>query len=351
MSLGRSVTIQDSDFPAGLLQTWLTDNVPGFGELICVEKFPGGQSNPTYRISDGRLELVLRRKPFGALLPSAHAVEREYRIIGALHPTGFPVPKPYALCEDETVIGVKFYVMELVAGRTFWSGSLPDLPADQRRTIYTSLVETLAQLHLVDHGQLDLADFGASGNYFERQVRRWTRQYRAAQTDDLAEIERLIDWLPRTLPRQDRVSIIHGDYRLDNVVFAGDCSRAIAVLDWELATIGDPLADFAYLAMNWMLPAGERNAQIGGLDFGRLGIPDLNWISARYCELTGRDGLPDLNWYFAYNLFRLAGIVQGVKKRAIDGNASSAKADEMGVHVPVLAKRAWEFALLAGAGR
>lgn len=346
---GRRGEEPDADFPIGRLDVWLAEMVEGFGQVQNVQKFPGGQSNPTYRISDGCRDLVLRRKPFGELLPSAHAVEREFRLISALYPVGFPVPEPFALCMDEDVIGAQFYVMEMVQGRSFWSGDLPKLRAGQRKAIYASLVETLAQLHMLDPGELGLGNFGAPGNYFERQVRRWTKQYRASQTDDLADIERLIEWLPQTLPRQDRVSIIHGDYRLDNVIFANNSPAAIAVLDWELATIGDPLADFAYLAMNWVMPAGERKAQLGGLDLAELGIPDLDWIVRRYCELTGRDGICDLNWYFAFNLFRLAGIIQGIKKRAIDGNASSAQASEAGSQVPLLAQRAWEFARLAGA--
>jgi len=348
-NLPSGLAAQESDLSTDLLQSWLSDNLSGFGNLSRVEKFEGGQSNPTYRISDGRTECVLRRQPFGSLLPSAHAVDREFRVISALHPRGFPVPRPLAFCADRHIIGAQFYVMEMVHGRTFWNGNLPGLPPEQRKAIYASLVETLAQLHMLDPAELGLDDFGAPGNYFERQVRRWTKQYRASQTDDLAEIERLIEWLPQTLPRQDRVSIIHGDYRLDNVIFAEDSPAAIAVLDWELATIGDPLADFAYLAMNWVMPAGERKAQIGGLDLARLGIPDLDWVTRRYCELTGRESVSDLNWYFAFNLFRLAGIIQGIKKRAIDGNASSAQASEAGSQVPFLAQRAWEFARLAGA--
>lgn len=337
------------DLDAAKVDHWLRGNVAGFAGLTGVEKFPGGQSNPTYRLDDGARAYVLRRKPFGVLLPSAHAVEREYRLIAALSPEGFPVPKPYALCEDPTVIGAAFYVMELVEGRTFWDGALPESPPPERTAIYHAMIKTLARLHTLDPAQVGLGDYGAPGNYFERQVRRWTKQYRAAQTDEIVEIEQLIDWLPQSLPAQERVSIIHGDYRIDNMIFAPDRPEVAAVLDWELSTLGDPLADFAYLAMNWAMPAGDRKAQLLGLDLDALGIPQIDEVTRQYCELTGLAKVPDLNWYFAFNLFRLAGIVQGIKKRALEGNASSAEAEEFGARVPGLAERAWEFARLAGA--
>ena len=337
------------DFATERLESWLHTHVRGFGELASIEKFPGGQSNPSYRVQDQARSYVLRRKPFGTLLPSAHAIEREYRLITALHPTGFPVPEPYALCEDAGVIGAPFYMMEMVDGRTFWEGSLPDARKEERRPIYRELVATLAGLHRLDPAALSLSDFGAPGNYFERQVRRWTKQYRASQTDALELVEKLIEWLPATLPPHDRVSIIHGDYRIDNIIFAADRPEVAAVLDWELSTLGDPLADFAYLAMNWALPARDRNAQLLGLDLDALDIPTLAEVTGLYCELTGRADVPDLNWYFAYSLFRLLGIVQGIKKRALEGNASNAKAAEAGSRVPDLAVQAWEFARLAGA--
>lgn len=350
-ALDGAVRAPNADLPADRLAAWLAGHVAGFGQLAGVEKFTGGQSNPTYRIFDGSRTLVLRRKPFGQLLPSAHAVEREYRLIAALHPTGFPVPAPLALCEDVTVIGAAFYVMEMVGGRACWDGTLPELAREQRRPVYESMIDTLADLHRLEPATLDLADFGAPGNYFERQVRRWTKQYRAAQTDDIPAIERLIEWLPRTLPAQDRVSIIHGDYRIDNLIFASDRGKVLAVVDWELATVGDPLADFAYLAMNWVMPAGGRRAQLGGLDLAELGIPDLATMTKRYCARVGRSSVPTLDWHFAYCLFRLAGIVQGIKKRALDGNASGRDAEEQGSRVPILAEQAWEFARRAGAQR
>ena len=337
------------DIGGDRLAHWLHRNVPDFAGLRGIAKFPGGQSNPTYRLDDGTRAYVLRRKPFGVLLPSAHAVEREYRMIAELSPEGFPVPRPYALCEDPEVIGAAFYVMELVEGRTFWDGALPDSRPAERSAIYQAMVATLARLHTIDPVRIGLGDYGAPGNYFERQVRRWTKQYRAAQTDEIVEIERLIEWLPQSLPVQERVSIIHGDYRIDNLIFAPDRPEVAAVLDWELSTLGDPLADFAYLAMNWAMSGEDRKAQLLGLDLEALGIPSLDEVTRQYCELTGLARVPDLNWHFAFNLFRLAGIVQGIKKRALEGNASSAEAEEFAARVPHLAAQAWDFARRAGA--
>lgn len=337
-----------SDLDEARLAGWLAATLPDGGGVLTLEKFPGGQSNPTYRVTRGGEAMVLRRKPFGTLLPSAHAVEREYRLIAALEPAGFPVPRAIALCEDADVIGAPFYLMALVEGRGFWNGVLPDVARDQRRPLYEAMIDTLAALHAIDHEAVGLADFGRPGNHFARQVERWTRQYRAAQTDDIPEAERLIEWLPATVPAQQRTSIIHGDYRIDNLVFAPDAPRVAAVLDWELATIGDPLADFAYLAMNWVMPADGRSG-LGGIDLAAEGLPTLDEAIARYCAATARDGLPDLHWYFAYNLFRLMGIVQGIKKRLIDGNASNAQAEQMAARVMPLAQAAWAQARLAGA--
>lgn len=331
------------------LEDWLKANVAGFAGPARLTKFPGGQSNPTYRIDAASGSYVLRRKPFGPVLPSAHAVDREYRLIAALHPTGFPVARPHALCEDPEVIGSIFYVMELVEGRTFWDGTLPDQSPGERRAIYGSMIRTLARLHDLDHEALGLSDYGPPGNYFERQVRRWTKQYRAAQTDELPTVEKLIGFLSATVPEQTRTSIIHGDYRIDNMIYAPDRPEVAAVLDWELSTIGDPLADFAYLAMQWEMPREGGAAGLRGVKLEGTGIPTLDEAVALYCELTGRDGVPNLDWYFSYNLFRLLGIVQGIKKRWLDGTASSANAEAMGARVPMLAEAAWAFARKAGA--
>jgi aminoglycoside phosphotransferase (APT) family kinase protein len=328
------------------LGRWLEANVEAFRGPFDLEKFAWGQSNPTYRIRASSGDYVLRRKPFGQLLPSAHAVDREYRLISALHPLGFPVPKSYALCSDPEVIGAIFYVMELAKGRAYTNGALPEFDSSGRRSMYEQLVDTLADLHNIDPETAELSDFGKPGNYFERQVARWTKQYRDSQTDDLPEMERLIDYLPASLPEQSRTSIVHGDYRIDNVLF--DDGRLTAVLDWELATLGDPVADFSYLAMQWMMPA-DGSAGLAGLDLAQLGIPAIEEIVERYSARSGVPVADKLDWYFAYNLFRLAGIVQGIKKRVIDGTASSANAAEMAKKVPTLAQAAWGFAQKAGA--
>jgi aminoglycoside phosphotransferase (APT) family kinase protein len=330
------------------LSRWLDAHLPGFAGPMTLTKFAGGQSNPTYRIDTPGGAYVLRRKPFGPLLPSAHAVDREFRLISALHPAGFPVARPLALCADPEVIGSIFYVMELVEGRLFWNAALPDATAAERRTLTCSMVETLARLHSLDPVALGLGDFGKPGNYFARQVERWTRQYRAAQTEPIPAVERLIEWLPHSVPAQERSAILHGDYRIDNLIFAHDAPRVRAVLDWELATIGDPLADFAYMAMNWVMPADGRSG-IGGIDLAAAGIPGLDEITTLYCGLTGRDGVPDLHWYFAFNLFRLVGIVQGIRKRIADGNASSLDAEAAAARVVPLADAAWAQARQAGA--
>ena len=329
------------------LGEWLAANVEAFRGPFTLTKFPSGQSNPTYRINSASGEYVLRRKPFGELLASAHAVDREYRLLSALHPLGFPVPRPFALCTDSGVIGAIFYVMELAHGRPFANGALPEFDPTTRRRMYEQLVETLADLHVIDPGSAGLSDFGKPGNYFERQVMRWTRQYRDSETDRIPEMERLISFLPETLPQQSRVSIVHGDYRIDNVVFDGD-GTLTAVLDWELSTLGDPLADFSYLAMQWAMPA-DGGAGLAGLDLDALGIPDLQGTIELYSERSGVPVEGGLDWYFAYNLFRLAGIVQGIKKRVIDGTASHAGAAEIAARVPTLAAAAWSFARRAGA--
>lgn len=331
------------------LTAWMEANVEGFKGPLRQGKFAGGQSNPTYRIDSPSGSYVLRRKPFGPLLPSAHAVDREFKAIAGLYPTGFPVAKPYGLCTDENVIGSWFYIMGMVEGRTIWDGAMPDASGpDERRATYDAMIDTLAALHSVDVEKAGLSDYGKPGNYFGRQVDRWTKQYRLSETETMPEMERLIEFLPATLPEQTRTSIVHGDYRIDNMIFAASEPKVIAVLDWELGTLGDPLADFTYVALAWVTENGGRSG-VMDLDRKALGIPELDEVVARYCAATGRDGLPDLNWYFAYNFFRLAGIMQGIKKRVIDGTASSAHAKNMSERVTPLAERAWSFAQAAGA--
>jgi aminoglycoside phosphotransferase (APT) family kinase protein len=326
---------------------WLKAKIDDFRPPFELIKFPSGQSNPTYAVAAASGDYVLRRKPFGQLLPSAHAVDREYRVLSALHPLGFPVPRPLALCDDPNVIGAIFYVMELAKGRSYANGALFEFNPPSRRHMYEQMIDTLADLHNIDPHAAGLSDFGRPGNYFERQVARWTKQYRDSQTDDLPEMERLIDYLPASLPEQSRVAIVHGDYRIDNIMFDAD-GRLTTVLDWELATLGDPLADFSYLAMQWVMPA-DGGAGLGGLDLEQHGIPRLEDAVDRYSARARVLVENSLEWYFAYNLFRLAGIVQGIKKRVIDGTASHASAAEMAKRVPKLAEAAWSFAVRAGA--
>ena len=348
MASDAAAPLQADEIDVGKLEAWLATRIDGFSGPVSLHKFPGGQSNPTYRLQAGSANYVLRRKPFGPILPSAHAVDREYRLISALHPTGFPVARPHALCEDDSVIGSMFYVMEMVEGRSLANGLLPDETPEARTAMYRNLVSTLAQLHTIDHEAIGLGDYGRPGNFFARQVGRWTKQYRASETDHVPEVEKLIEYLPGTVPEQERVSIIHGDYRIDNAMFAPDGTDIRAVLDWELSTLGDPLADFTYLAMQWFLPSGQ-GAGLAGVDHAATGIPSLEEMVELYCGLTGRDGVPQLEWYFSYNLFRLVGICQGIKKRIIDGNASSDQAEAAAARVVPLAEAAWDFARQAGA--
>lgn len=330
------------------LTAWMAANVAGFEGPLIYAKFAGGQSNPTYRIDSPSGAYVLRRKPFGKLLPSAHAVDREYRVIAGLYPTGFPVAKPYGLCTDDDVIGTWFYVMGLADGRNLWDGTLPDYRPAERTGIYNAMCDTLAALHNTDHVAAGLESYGKPGNYFTRQVERWTRQYRMSETEPMPEVERLIEWLPRTVPEQTRTSIVHGDYRIDNMVMHPVEPRVIAVLDWELSTLGDPLADFSYFLMSWVTQPEGRSGVLG-VAGGDSGIPTIEDMTARYCAATGRDGVPDLNWYFSYNLFRLTGIVQGIKKRIVEGTASSDQAERSAAGVFRLAQASWGFAEKAGA--
>lgn len=330
------------------LTAWMAANVEGFQGPIHLTKFKGGQSNPTYKIAASSGNYVLRRKPFGPLLPSAHAVDREYRVQAGVSKTGFPVARQYGLCTDDSVIGSWFYVMAMVDGRTIWDGAMPGTTPAERKAVYEAMIDTLAQLHSVDIDAACLSEFGKPGNYFGRQVDRWTKQYRLSETELMPEMERLIAFLPASLPEQTRTSVVHGDYRIDNMIFAHDRPEVLAVLDWELSTLGDPLADFTYVAMAWVTENGGRSG-VMDLDRARLGIPELDAMVDRYCAATARDSIPDMNWYFAYNFFRLAGIIQGIKKRVIDGTASSAQAKAMSERVQPLAARAWEFAERAGA--
>lgn len=324
------------------LDRWMRDHVEGYCGPLTVLQFKGGQSNPTYRLDTPGRSYVMRRKPFGKLLPSAHAVDREFRVIAALGKQGFPVAHAYALCIDDSVIGAAFYIMSMMEGRVYWDPTLPSQAPDARHKIFTSKIETLAKLHSYDPEKIGLGDFGRPGNYFARQVDRWTKQYRASETHHIEEVEKLIEWLPKTLPEQRRVSIVHGDYRLDNMIFHAIEPRVIAVLDWELSTLGDPMADFTYLLLQWIMPG------LQGVDLKPLNIPSMDEAAQIYCNYTGTV-LPDLNWYFSYNLFRLAGITQGIAGRIRDGTAANAKAIESAKRTVPLAKASWEYAQKAGA--
>jgi aminoglycoside phosphotransferase (APT) family kinase protein len=324
------------------LDKWMRENVDGYSGPLVVLQFKGGQSNPTYRLDTPNKSYVMRRKPFGKLLPSAHAVDREFRVIAALGKQNFPVARAYALCSDDSVIGATFYIMSMEEGRVFWDPTLPSQTGEARRKIFESKIETLARLHLFDPDAIGLGDFGKPGNYFARQVDRWTKQYRASETQYIPEVEKLIEWLPRTLPKQERVSVVHGDYRLDNMIFHLTEPRVQAVLDWELSTLGDPMADFTYLLMQWTMPG------LSGVDLMALNIPSMEEAAQLYCNVTGT-AVPELNWYFSYNLFRLAGITQGIAGRIRDGTAANAKAMESAKRTVPLSKASWEYAQKAGA--
>ena len=336
-------------FDEQLLETYLSSHIEDFGGPLTVTEFKGGQSNPTYRLDASSGNYVLRRKPPGKLLKSAHAVDREFRVISALHASGFPVPRPYVLCEDDAVIGTDFYVMECVEGRIFWELDLPGLDRDERAAIYGHVNETMAALHGTDYRAIGLDDFGVPGNYFERQVSRWTRQYRASETGKLPSMDRLIDWLPGNIPDDDSTSIVHGDYRLDNMILHPTEPRVIAVLDWELSTIGHPLADFTYHLMAWQMPEiGIGSTGLVGKPLAQLGIPDEDTYIDQYCLRTGRDGIADRNFYSAFNFFRLAAILQGIAGRVRDGTAASKHASQAVKAVQPLADLGWHYAAKHG---
>ena len=338
------------------LTAWLQRQVPGFDGPLSMEMFKGGQSNPTYKLITPGSAYVMRAKPgpVAKLLPSAHAIEREYRVMSALHGTGVPVAKMFALCEDESVIGRAFYIMECVEGRVMWDQSLPDLANDQRGAVYDEMNRVLAALHKVKPSAVGLDGYGKPGNYFERQIGRWSKQYVASITQPIAEMDQLMAWLPQNIPAMARdeslVSVVHGDYRLDNLMFHPTEPRVLAVLDWELSTLGHPLADFSYHCMAWHIPPGAFRG-IGGLDVQALGIPTEAEYIARYCERTGfatpAQLQADWNFYLAYNLFRLAAILQGIAKRVEMGTASSAQAVSSAAGARPLAELAWRFASAA----
>jgi aminoglycoside phosphotransferase (APT) family kinase protein len=334
---------QQSDLNEQHLKEWLSSTLGEKVNQLEISKFSAGQSNPTYKVNVNQQDYVLRRKPFGKLLPSAHAVDREFKIISALGKSGFPAPEPIALCQDENVLGVDFYLMKFVDGRIFRETTMPDSSNEQRRAVNFELMRNLTDLHKLDYKAIGLDDFERPGNYFERQVTRWTKQYRASETDSLPDVDNLIDYLCSSTPEQSGTSLIHGDYRLDNVCFHKNEVKAIAVLDWELTTIGDPLADLAYCTMYWYMPADDPFSLVN-VDHAETGIPTLEEMQTHYAESAGLSSLPKMEWYYAFNMFRLVGIFQGIKKRMIDGNASSKQAGKVATLIPGLAAKGWELA-------
>jgi aminoglycoside phosphotransferase (APT) family kinase protein len=328
---------------AGRLEDFLKKRLEGFRGPLQIEQFKGGQSNPTYRITAGGKRYALRRKPPGKLLPSAHAVDREFKVIQALHSVGFPVARPYVLCEDDAVIGTAFYLMDCVDGRILWDQSLPGMSRAERRAIWEELNRVIALLHSIDYKAVGLADFGKAGSYIERQVGRWSKQYVASETEKIEAMDNLIAWLPKNVPATDETTIVHGDYRLDNTVFHPSESKMLAVLDWELSTLGDPLADFSYHCMSWHIPPGKFRG-IQGLPLEELGIPSEREYVELYFKRTGRKGVDPSVWdyYMAYNLFRIAAICQGIAKRVVDGTAASEHARDAGARARPLAELGWE---------
>jgi aminoglycoside phosphotransferase (APT) family kinase protein len=317
---GLSAPRRTPEIDADRLGAFLRRTVPGFAGPFSTRPFTRGQSNPTYLVEAASGRYVLRRKPPGKLLPSAHAVDREYRVMTALAGTDVPVPRTFVLCEDEAVIGSAFYVMEYLDGRIFWDPTLPELERAERAAVYDSMNAVLASLHSVDYRRVGLEDFSKPGGYMARQIARWTKQYRASETERIEAMDDLIEWLPRHLPANEEVSIVHGDYRLDNLVFHAAEPRIIGVLDWELSTIGDPFADFAYHCLTFRLTPDVFRG-IAGCDRDGLGLPDEADYVAAYCRRTRRAGLPNWSFYLAYNFFRLAAILQGIVGRVRDGTA------------------------------
>jgi len=347
-----TVALDDPGFDVARLGRYLEGVIDGFEGPLALARFKGGQSNPTFLVETASRAYVVRRKPPGPLLPSAHAVDREFRVLSALDRAGFPVAHPYALCTDEAVIGSMFYVMDKVEGRVFWDPAMPGAAPAQRSATYDAMNATLARLHGFDPSAIGLSDYGRGEGYIARQIARWTKQYAASATEDVPEMRALADWLPGAVPPQPAIVLVHGDYRLDNLIVDPATGAVRAVLDWELSTLGDPLADVTYHLMQWIMPRSESGAGTGslaGLDLGALGIPSLEAYARAYTARTGFDPLPRIETYFAYNLWRLAAILQGILGRARDGTAANAAALAMAAQVRPLAEEAWRFARRAGA--
>jgi aminoglycoside phosphotransferase (APT) family kinase protein len=337
-------------FDVGRLETYLQERVKGFGGPVRLSQFKGGQSNPTYLVETPGRRYVLRRKPPGKLLPSAHAVDREYRVIGALHAQGFPAAEPVLYCADESVIGTAFFLMSHVEGRVIWEAQMPASNPTERAQVYDAMNATIARLHSYDPATIGLGDYGRGENYVARQIERWSKQYRASETEKIEDMERVMAWLPAHLPPQQPTRLVHGDYRLDNMILAPDAPRILAVLDWELSTLGDPVADFAYHLMQWDMPPSEAGTgSLVGCDLATLGIPSREAYVDAYVKRTGLDPRPYLSTYSAYNFFRIAAILQGIVGRVRDGTATSAHAAARAELVRPLAAKAWDFASQAAA--
>jgi aminoglycoside phosphotransferase (APT) family kinase protein len=332
-------------FDVGVLEAWCAKHIDGFAGPLTVSQFKGGQSNPTFKLTTPARAYVMRSKPGPAakLLPSAHAIDREFRVMEALGRAEIPVPNVLALNEDESIIGRAFYVMEMVDGRVLWDPALPGLANPERTAIFDEMNRVIAALHSVDVDKAGLADYGKPGNYFERQIGRWTKQYRASKTETIEAMDRLIDWLPAHIPPGEETAVVHGDYRLDNLIFHPTEPRILAILDWELSTLGHPLADFAYHCMTWEVPPDAFRG-LAGIDIASLGIPTRADYIAAYCRRTGRRGIENFDYYLAYNLFRMAGILQGIMKRVVDGTAASEQALAMGKAARPLAELGWRMA-------
>ena len=330
-------------FDVDALTVWMNTHVDGFKGPLTLEQFKGGQSNPTFKLMTPTATYVMRSKPGPAakLLRSAHAIEREYEVMAALKKVDMPVAKMLAICDDEAIIGRAFFIMEMVDGRVLWNPALPGITKPERAAIFDEMNRVIARLHLVDYAAIGLAEFGKAGNYFERQIGRWSKQYRASETEKIDAMDKLIEWLPQHIPPGEETSIVHGDYRLDNLIFHPTEPRVLAILDWELSTLGHPLADFAYHCMAWHVPPSAFRG-LAGLDLAALGIPDFESYVKRYCQRTGRTGIENFEYYLAYNLFRMAGILQGIMKRVVDGTAASEQAVAMGKAARPLAELGWK---------
>jgi aminoglycoside phosphotransferase (APT) family kinase protein len=348
---GTKAIADHLQFNTAALSTYLSQHLSGFAGELTVEQFKGGQSNPTYLLhtpNSAAPSYVMRSKPapIAKLLPSAHAIEREFSVQSGLYGTDVPVANMHVLCEDESVIGRAFYIMEHVQGRVFWDQSLPSLQPTERTAIYREMNRVIAALHSVDVAAAGLTSYGKTGQYMERQVNRWTKQYLASETETIEAMNSLIGWLPQHLPSSEKTTIVHGDFRLDNLIFHPTEPRVLAVLDWELSTLGDPIADFAYHLMSWHISPGQFRG-IAGLDWAALGIPQPTEYEALYSAATGSAKIENLNFYIAFNAFRLAGILQGIMKRVLAGTASSAQATAAGKSARVMAELGWKYAQMA----